>query len=198
MREKKACIEACERALTRKRGESTDREVESAMDRVSCPGPTYRRVELVEATGRQSRSEITSRPSSTDSVRRSLTPTRIVQPVPKPWTATVTTGANLYEQSYGIEPPRVCKKYHQKEICQKERICERNQPFREEHRSYRSEICRREETICEKPPLPSQRVATTRQEEITEIDKEVTDLRPADEIEEEGVGGIKGEHDFVT
>lgn len=202
VREKKACIEACERALTRKRGESTDREVESAMDRVSCPGPTYRRVELVEATGRQSRSEVTSRPSSTDSVRRSLTPTRIVQPVPRPWTATVTTGANLYEQSYGIEPPKVCKKYHQKEICQRERICERNQPFREEHRSYRSEICRREQTICEKPPLPTQHVATTRQEEareeITEIDKEVTDLRTADEIEEEGVGGIKGEHDFVT
>lgn len=204
VREKKACIEACERALTRKRGESTDREVERAMDRVSCPGPTYRRVELVHETsaGRQSRGEITtsSRPSSTDSsVRRSLTPTRIVQPVPKPWTATVTTGANLYEQSYGIEPAKVCKKYHQKEICQRERICERSQPFREEHRSYRSEICRREHTVCEKPPLPVQHVARQEEarEEITEIDKEVTDLRPADEIEEEGAG-IKGEHDFVT
>ena len=50
--------------------------------------------------------------------------------------------------------------------------------------------------------MPSQHVATTRQEEareeITEIDKEVTDLRAEDEREEEDVGGIKGEHDFVT
>nr|XP_033193300.1 uncharacterized protein LOC117158484 isoform X2 [Bombus vancouverensis nearcticus] len=212
VKEKKACIEACERALTRKRDESTDREVERVtkqcyrfeeepMDRVSCPGPAYRKVELVEITGKQSRGEVTSRPGSTDGVRRSLTPTRIVQPIPKPWTATVTTGSNLYEQTYsGVEPPKVCKKFHQKEICQEERICERNQPFREEHRSYRAEICRREQTICEKPPLPTQHVVKQEEakEETTEIDKEVIDLRPADEIEDEGTVGIKGEHDFIT
>ncbi|CAL7942957.1 unnamed protein product [Xylocopa violacea] len=213
VKEKKACIEACERALTRKRSESTDREVERVtrqcyrfgedpMDRVSCPGPTYRKVELVETAGRQSRSEeVTSRPSSTDSVRRSLTPTRIVQPVPKPWTATVTTGSNLYEQSYGgVEPPKVCTKYHEKEICQKEQICERNQPFREEHRTYRAEICRRERTVCEKPPLPSQPPVKQEEtkEEIREIDEEVTDLRPADEIGDEDGKGLRGEHDFIT
>ncbi|XP_017790314.1 PREDICTED: uncharacterized protein LOC108572555 isoform X2 [Habropoda laboriosa] len=211
VKEKRACIEACERALSRKRCESTDREVERVtrqcyrfgedpMDRVSCPGPAYRKVELVQTTGRQSRSEVTSRPSSADSLRRSLTPTRIVQPIPKPWTATVTTGGNLYEQSYaGIEPPKVCKKYHHKEICQRERICERNQPFREEHRSYKSEVCRLEQTICDKPPLPTQHTVKQQEEkeEITEIDKEVTDLRPADEIEDNGVG-IKGEHDYFT
>ncbi|CAK9817331.1 PDZ and LIM domain protein Zasp [Anthophora plagiata] len=214
VKEKKACIEACERALSRKRCESTDREVERVtrhcytfgedpMDRVSCPGPVYRKVELVETTDRQSRSEVTSRPSSTDSIRRSLTPTRIVQPIPKPWTATVTTGSNLYEQSYaGIEPPKVCKKYHHKEICQRERICERNQPFREEHRSYKSEVCRMEQTVCEKPPLPTQHTVKQQEtkEEITEIDKEVTDLRPEDEIEDDGADekGIKGEHDYIT
>ncbi|XP_076247135.1 PDZ and LIM domain protein Zasp isoform X3 [Calliopsis andreniformis] len=210
VKEKKACIEE---ALSRKRCESVDREVERVtryccrydedpMDRVSCPGPMYRKVELVEA-GRQSRSEITSRPSSTDSVRRSLTPTRIVQPIPKPWTATVTTGSNLYEQSYGgTEPPKVCKKFHSKEICQRERICEMNQPFREEHRSYHSTICRREQTICDKPPLPTQPAVRQQEtkEEVTEIDKEVTDLRSAEEIEEEESGnqGFGGEHDFIT
>ncbi|XP_026667216.1 uncharacterized protein LOC108622378 isoform X7 [Ceratina calcarata] len=213
VKEKKACIEACERALSKKRSDSTDREVERAtrqcnrfdenpMDRISCPGPTYRKVELVETTtGRQSRTEMTSRPSSTDSVRRSLTPTRITQPIPKPWTATVSTGSNLYEQSYaGVEPPKVCKKFHSKEICQRERICERNQPFREEHRVYKSEVCRREQTICEKPPLPTQHAVRQEEakEEIREIDQEVTDLRPADEIGDEDTGGIRGEHDFIT
>ncbi|KAK9306908.1 hypothetical protein QLX08_002545 [Tetragonisca angustula] len=214
VKEKKACIEACEKGLTRgqKRGESTDREVEKVtrqcyrfeedpMDRVSCPGPVYRKVELVEATSRQSRTEVPSRASSVESVRRSLTPTRIVQPVPKPWTATVTTGSNLYEQSYaGVEPPKVCKKFHQKEICQRERICERNQPFREEHRTYRSEFCRREQTISQKPPLPTQQVTKQEEtrEETTEIDKQVIDLRPADELEDEDGDGIKGEHDFIT
>ncbi|KAF3427769.1 hypothetical protein E2986_11123 [Frieseomelitta varia] len=214
VKEKKACIEACEKALTRgqKRGESTDREVEKVtrqcyrfeedpMDRVSCPGPVYRKVELVETTSRQSRTEVPSRASSAESVRRSLTPTRIVQPVPKPWTATVTTGSNLYEQSYvGVEPPKVCKKFHQKEICQRERICERNQPFREEHRTYRSEFCRREQTISQKPPLPTQQVTKQDEtrEETTEIDKQVIDLRPADDLEDEDGDGIKGEHDFIT
>ncbi|XP_076685562.1 PDZ and LIM domain protein Zasp isoform X1 [Andrena cerasifolii] len=211
VKEKKACIEE---ALARKRCESTDREVERVtsqcygfdedpMDRVSCPGPVYRKVELVETAGRQSRSEITSRPSSTDSVRRSLTPTRIVQPVPKPWTATVTTGNNLYQQTYGsTEPPKVCKKFHAKEICQRERICEMNQPFKEEHRSYHSTICRREQTICDKPPLPTQHTVKQEEakEEITEIDKETIDLRPADEMadEDDDAKGLRGEHDFVT
>ncbi|KAK1127042.1 hypothetical protein K0M31_004653 [Melipona bicolor] len=212
VKEKKACIEACEKALTRgqRRGESTDREVEKVtrqcyrfegdpMDRVSCPGPVYRKVELVETTSRQSKTEVPSRASSAESVRRSLTPTRIVQPVPKPWTATVTTGSNIYEQSYaGVEPPKVCKKFHQKEICQKERICERSQPFHEEHRTYRSEFCRREQTISQKPPLPTQQVTKQEEtrEETTEIDKQVIDLRSADEDEDSD--GIKGEHDFVT
>ncbi|XP_076662405.1 PDZ and LIM domain protein Zasp isoform X2 [Halictus rubicundus] len=218
VREKKACIEACERALNKKkRAECTDQEVETVtrhwgsfeydpMDRISCPGPVYRKVELVESSStsadRQSRSEITSRPSSTDSVRRSLTPTRIAQPIPKPWTATVSTGGNLYEQSYATEQPKVCKQFHQKEICQRERICERNQPFREEHRSYSSKVCRREQTVCEKPPLPTQPAIRQEEakEEITEIDKEVTDLRAADEIagEEEGDEKGIGEHDFIT
>nr|XP_033325923.1 PDZ and LIM domain protein Zasp-like isoform X1 [Megalopta genalis] len=214
VREKKACIEACERALNKKRTESTDQEVErvtrhwgsfqyNPMERISCPGPVYRKVELVETSSsaeRQSRGEITSRPSSTDSVRRSLTPTRIVQPIPKPWTATVTSGGNLYEQSYGAEPPKVCKQFHQKEICQRERICERNQPFREEHRSYTSKVCRREQTICQKPPLPTPPAIKQEEakEEITEIDQETTDLRPADEIAGEDEGGVGGEHDFVT
>ncbi|KAK2585509.1 hypothetical protein KPH14_010160 [Odynerus spinipes] len=232
VKDKRASIEACERAL-RRRSESTDREYErnsregfnyfdeDVMDRVSCPGPVYRRVELVDSdtrreSRRESRRETSSRASSTDSgVRRSLTPTRIYQPIPKPWTATVSTGGNLFEKSYAAqEQPKVCKKYMQSEICQSEQVCERGmvqQPYREEHRAYRAEICRTEETICPKPPIAPR--PETPREVVRELDKEVMDLRkvkddttidatlnltkyvPSDTEERQG---IEGEHDLIT
>ncbi|XP_046817874.1 uncharacterized protein LOC124423764 isoform X4 [Vespa crabro] len=222
VKDKRASIEACERALSR-RSESTDREYErtsregyyfdqDVMDRVSCPGPVYKRVELVDSSGtrRESRRE-TSRASSSESgVRRSLTPTRIYQPIPRPWTATVSSGGNLYEQSYASEEqPKVCKKYMQSEICQSEKVCQRGmqeQPYREEHRAYRAEICQTEETVCPKPPLPSQPIAIcpeTPREIVREFDKEVMDLRKVKEdttidTAETSKVGIEGEHDLIT
>lgn len=211
IREKRASIEACERALSRRierHSESVDREVErvterecarqdSAMDRLSCPGPMYRRVELVDTSSRTTRSDVTSRPSSADSVRRSLTPTRIVQPIPKPWTATVSSGGtNLYEQSYGQQEqqPKVCKKFMQREVCHRERISTGKEQ-REEHRAYRAEICRREQTVCPRPPLPRQEPAET----VKEVDTETIDLRGDDADEGEICSTeIQGEHDLIT
>ncbi|XP_024880292.1 PDZ and LIM domain protein Zasp isoform X7 [Temnothorax curvispinosus] len=220
IKEKRASIEACERALShrteRHRSESIDREVErvlkensrrheiDAMDRISCPGqPAYRRVELVDTSSRTSRSDVTtSRPSSTDSVRRSLTPTRIVQPIPKPWTATVSSGGtNLYQQSYAVpaqqEQPagQICKKFMQREVCHRERISS-GKEHREEQRAYRAEICRREQTICPKPPLPAPKQEPA--ETVKEIDTEVIDLRGDDTDEVDTSKGIQGEHDLIT
>ncbi|XP_077264043.1 PDZ and LIM domain protein Zasp isoform X1 [Temnothorax americanus] len=220
IKEKRASIEACERALShrteRHRSESIDREVErllkensrrheiDAMDRISCPGqPAYRRVELVDTSSRTSRSDVTtSRPSSTDSVRRSLTPTRIVQPIPKPWTATVSSGGtNLYQQSYAVpaqqEQPagQICKKFMQREVCHRERISS-GKEHREEQRAYRAEICRREQTICPKPPLPAPKQEPA--ETVKEIDTEVADLRGDDTDEVDTSKGIQGEHDLIT
>ncbi|KYN05782.1 PDZ and LIM domain protein Zasp [Cyphomyrmex costatus] len=217
IKEKRA-IEACERALSRRterhRSESIDREVErvltengrrreiDVMDRLSCPGqPVYRRVELVDSSSRTSRSDMTtSRPSSTDSVRRSLTPTRIVQPIPKPWTATVSNGGtNLYQQSYAIsvqqEQPagQIYKKFMQREVC-RERISG-GKEHREEQRAYRTEICRREQ-ICPKPPLPAPKPEPA--ETVKEIDTEVINLRGDETDEGEVSKGIQGEHDLIT
>ncbi|KYN34205.1 PDZ and LIM domain protein Zasp [Trachymyrmex septentrionalis] len=217
VKEKRASIEACERALSRRterhRSESIDREIESVlrennhqhetdvMDRLSCPGqPVYRRIELWD-TNRTSRSDmISSRPSSTDSVRRSLTPTRIVQPIPKPWTATVSSGGtNLYQQSFAIsaqqEQPagQIYKKFTQREVC-RERISG-SKEHREEQRAYRTEICRREQ-ICPKPPLPIPKQEPT--ETVKEIDTEVTNLRDDETDEGEVSKGIQGEHDLIT
>ncbi|KAG5334425.1 ZASP protein, partial [Acromyrmex charruanus] len=217
IKEKRGSIEACERALSRRterhRSESIDREVErvlrenghqhetDVMDRLSCPGqPVYRRIELWD-TNRTSRSDMTtSRPSSTDSVRRSLTPTRIVQPIPKPWTATVSSGGtNLYQQSYAIsaqqEQPagQIYKKFTQREVC-RERISG-GKEHREEQRAYRTEICRREQ-ICPKPPLPTPKQEPA--ETVKEIDTEVTNLRGDETDEGEVSKGIQGEHDLIT
>ncbi|XP_025073582.1 uncharacterized protein LOC105425203 isoform X2 [Pogonomyrmex barbatus] len=217
IKEKRASIEACERALSRRteryRSESIDREVEKvltnsglrheidAMDRVSCPGqPVYRRVELVDTSSRTSRSDMTtSRPSSTDSVRRSLTPTRIVQPIPKPWTATVSGGGtNLYEQSYATQQQQpagqIYKKFMQREVCHRERTGGREH---REERAYRAEICRKEQTICPKPPLPIPKQEQPA-EVVKEIDTEVTNLRSDETDEAEISKGIQGEHDLIT
>ncbi|XP_070528912.1 PDZ and LIM domain protein Zasp isoform X5 [Cardiocondyla obscurior] len=208
VKEKRGSIEACERALNyrteRHRSESTDREIERAMDGVSCPGqPTYRRVELVDTSSRTCRSDVTtSRPNSTDSVRRSLTPTRIVQPIPKPWTATVSNGGtNLYQQSYVSsrqEQPteQICKKLMQREICHREHISG-GKEHREEQRAYRTEICRKEHMIYPKPPLPTSKPEQP-VETVKEIDKEVIDLRGDDTDEVDFSKGIQGEHDLIT
>lgn len=167
------------------------------MDRVSCSEqPTYRRIELMD-TSKTSKSDVTtSRASSTDSARRSLTPTRIIQPIPKPWTATVSSSrSNLYEQSYAKqqEPSaQVCKEFVQREVCHREHVSD-GKDHREEQRSYKAEICQRE-TICPKLLLPKQEPTET----VKEVDIEVTDLRDNKIREMEVLQEIRGKCDFIT
>ncbi|XP_020278195.1 PDZ and LIM domain protein Zasp isoform X5 [Pseudomyrmex gracilis] len=213
IREKRASIKICEQALANRieeQGESIDREVKKAskkynrrevdMDRVSCPEqPAYRRIELMDIS-RSSRSDVTtSRASSTDSARRSLTPTRIIQPIPKPWTATVSSSrTNLYEQSYARQQEQpsaqVCKKFVQREVCHREHISG-VKDHREEQRAYKAEICQKE-TICPKPPLPMSNQEPT--DVVKEVDIEVTDLRDNKMEEMEVSQEIRGKCDFIT
>ncbi|XP_058804966.1 PDZ and LIM domain protein Zasp-like [Phymastichus coffea] len=145
--ERRATVESViSREHTRRCNIAEQQYQSSAMDQYSCPGPQYRRVELVDA--RQSRETSrrcdrpVSRTSSTDSVRRSLTPTRITQPVPRPWTATVTSGTNLYETSYEQKSENICRNFCDKEVCQREKVCQRE-------RSSERSVCQREPS-CEK------------------------------------------------
>ncbi|XP_033222499.1 PDZ and LIM domain protein Zasp isoform X2 [Belonocnema kinseyi] len=203
--------------------ESRDRcQIESNMDQVNCPGPVYRRVELFSAARkdtRQTRSD--SRASSTDSIRRSLTPTRITQPIPRPWTATVTTGTNLYQQAYPVsapEPPKTCSRtVCRRQICRRECVCEglgRTQTTYQEERNYQEQICdpaERAETTpkpdvevytCVRLPHSHSRTIETRtniRESEVDTDTEVRDLSklvPPDVAV--CPKGIDGEHDLYT
>lgn len=209
IKEKRASIEACERALNyRTERHRNDRKIErtliehghrheiDTMDRVSCPGqPIYQRVELVDINNRTARADVTtSRPSSTDSVRRSLTPTRIVQPIPKPWTATVSGGGtNLYEQSYAIQREQPAGQVCSKKFVQRE-ICREHISGGKEQRAYKTEICR--QTICSKPPLPIPKQEPA--EMVKEVDTEIIDLRGDETDDAEISKGIQGAHDLIT
>lgn len=121
----------------------------------SCPGPVFKTVELVNSReSRQTRCErTTSRASSCDSMRRSLTPTRIAQPTPRPWTATVTAGTNLYQSVQAPQPSNVCDSYCAKEVCQREKVCQREpscerQPSPAPERRHREEHYHSEEDTC--------------------------------------------------
>ncbi|XP_051156743.1 PDZ and LIM domain protein Zasp isoform X2 [Leptopilina boulardi] len=193
-------------------------QFESTMDQVSCPGPVYRRVELFREARKDSRqTRCDSRSSSTDSVRRSLTPTRITQPIPRPWLATVTTGTNLYQQAYPVNPPEppkptcsrtVCRR----QICRRECVCEgesETQTTYEERRDYQEQICQPEERVetpkpdvevhaCVRLPHSHSRSMETRTKEI-DSDTEVRDLS---KLVPPDVAicpkGIDGEHDLYT
>ncbi|CAB0033569.1 unnamed protein product [Trichogramma brassicae] len=128
---------------------------ESKMEQHSCPGPQYRRVSLVNKAPPQASCclERSSRAGSSESVRRSLTPTRITQPTPRPWTATVTSGTNLYESSFSQETQSVCQS--DGNVCQKvttrESSCERPAPaghkHQERHVHREEDTCKQEDGV---------------------------------------------------
>ncbi|XP_011503028.1 PREDICTED: uncharacterized protein LOC105366320 [Ceratosolen solmsi marchali] len=123
------------------------------MEQYSCVGPVFRRVELGNSKeSRQSRCDrSSSRASSTDSIRRSLTPTRITQPIPRPWTATVTSGTNLFQSSYKSQQEHICGNYCGKEVCQREKVCQREQSLEREI----SQTIYKRESPCERhQPTP--------------------------------------------
>ena len=196
---------------------------EPNMDQASCPGPAYRRVELVRSRKDTRQTRTDSRASSTDSVRRSLTPTRITQPIPRPWTATVTTGTNLYQQAYPVslpepEPPKVCRTVCRRQICRRECVCEgsggRQTTYQEERQDYQERTCEPEERVettpkpdvevytCVRLPHSHSRTIETRtktRENQADTDTEVRDLS---KLVPPDVAicpkGIDGEHDLYT
>lgn len=188
------------------------------MDQINCPGPVYRRVELFREARRDSRQACCdSRASSTDSVRRSLTPTRITQPIPRPWTATVTTGANLYQQAYPVNPietpkPVCSRTVCRRQICRRECVCEGESGTEttfEERRDYEEKICQPTERVetpkpdievhaCVRLPLSHLRSVETRTKKIdsdTAI-RDLSNLIPPDVAV--CPKGIDGEHDLYT
>lgn len=140
-------------SLERSRVQSYRREEASSRNSMdSCSGPTYRRVEVVQTRGRScQRQTCGSRASSTDSVHRSLTPTRITQPMPRPW---ISDGSNANEQRYHpieppLPPPRQPRKICKRQVCKHECTCESGTS---------STICIRQvceqECVCQPPPPP--------------------------------------------
>lgn len=193
-------------------------QFETKMDQVSCPGPVYRRVELFKEARKDSRqTRCDSREGSTDGVRRSLTPTRITQPIPRPWTATVTTGANLYQQAYPVNPPEppkpVCSRtVCRRQICRRECVCDGEsgtQTTYEERRDYQEQICQPEQRVetpkpdvevhaCVRLPNSHSRTMESKTKEISS-DSEIRDLSklvPPDVAV--CPKGIDGEHDLYT
>ncbi|XP_024939160.1 PDZ and LIM domain protein Zasp isoform X3 [Cephus cinctus] len=212
--------------VERKETHVESREVVERMEKVSCPGPVYRRVELVgihKDSRRESRSrdmvprassrECSSRPESRESLRRSLTPTKITQPVPQPWTATVTTGTNLYQNTYPIEQ-KVCQKYSERQVCKHEKISQRTY---QQPQSYQQEDTYREERyqektseapqICQQPKVYHQtQVCEYLQEAEPPSERSVVqskaEERDLSELVPPNVAvcpkGVEGEHDYYT
>ncbi|XP_034950699.1 uncharacterized protein Zasp52 [Chelonus insularis] len=175
-----------------------------AMDQ-SCNAPFYRKTETLE-TQRQYRRSSVSRPDSAEGVRRSLTPTRINQPIPKPW-----TGSSSIDGTYGHvqapvppEPP-VCRK-----VCTCQIICERTSgpagPEHEQEHTYHEVKC---ELCNPPPPTPpppqvceeSYEMQQVEAEEIVEqeTDNEVIDLS---KVVPEDVAvcpkGVENQHNMYT
>lgn len=128
------------------------------MEYATCSGPVYRRVQVCGVTDqRESRSREAassrpiSRPVSRESLRRSLTPTRIYQPTPQPWTATVTTGTNLYEPCPTAQPLICHEICEQEQICQSQ-LCHGSQLCHESHQTCeRRQIAHHHHQICQQP-----------------------------------------------
>ena len=158
---------------------------EISMDRASCSQPFYRKVETSECR-RECRAPpvYTPRPCSADGVRRSLTPTRISQPIPRPWMATVTSGTSVYghvEPPPQPEPETICR-----QVCRCQIICERTSgpqgPEHEQQHTYREvscEVCRPPpQPVCPyaKPACPYAKPEEPEPQEVRETDSEVVDL----------------------
>lgn len=177
--------------LYSKSGESMDN---------SCNKPFYRK-ECIE-TRRECRSSSLTRPESAEGMRRSLTPTRINQPMPRPWTATVTSESNAYSHVEAPVPPEppVCRK-----VCTCEIVCEKTSgpggPEHEQEHHYREIICQ----VCtpEPPPVDEyeepQEPEPEEEEEEEEINNDIIDLStvvPADIAV--CPRGIENQHNMYT
>ncbi|XP_053593415.1 PDZ and LIM domain protein Zasp [Microplitis demolitor] len=116
-----------------------------------CSAPFYRKTTTTECSEvrQQSRSSSLTRPGSAEGVRRSLTPTRISQPVPRPWTGSSETGSYGHVQAPVPPPPEstICRK-----VCTCEIVCERisgpGGPEHEQEHVYREVKCE----VCNPPP----------------------------------------------
>ncbi|XP_012272676.1 uncharacterized protein LOC105695576 isoform X2 [Orussus abietinus] len=156
---------------------------EASMESVDRPGQTYRRVETVKEFRREQSRSPSSRPSSRESFRRSLTPTRIAQPMPRPWTATVTTGVSVYEP-----PPRCAT------VCRHSQVCQREGFSGTEQRETRWEEHRTERVQRLPEPVPCTYVDDEPRSRIIPVQVESRpEVEPPDANED-----VQGEHKFYT
>ncbi|XP_063975116.1 PDZ and LIM domain protein Zasp isoform X2 [Diachasmimorpha longicaudata] len=154
VREKRVNLQqSCCRSQSVSRNEDCEYERELAcwgedsMDKANCNAPFYRKTETCVETRRECRASSLPRPESAESTRRSLTPTRINQPTPKPWTATVGGGAYSHVEAPQVPDPPVCT------ICTCRIVCEKTSgpsgPEHEQEHHYHKIVC----DLC-KPPTP--------------------------------------------
>lgn len=176
-----------ERRTPRRNSESYDNY--SDMDNVSCTGPVYRRVEVCGSQRRESRQ---SRCSSVESTRRSLTPTKITQPVPRPWTATVTTNSSVYQQ-----PEKHYQKYREQQMHEEISECDGSK-HREEKRCYHAKYTEESDPEPEPEPEPEPCTCTCYEEEPETEDSrpDLSTLVPPDVAI--CPKGVDGEHDLYT
>uniref|UniRef100_A0A0C9RDT0 Zasp52_2 protein n=1 Tax=Fopius arisanus TaxID=64838 RepID=A0A0C9RDT0_9HYME len=206
VREKRVCLQESSRSQSRNEDIEYERESvcwgEDNMDKANCNAPFYRKTETCMETRRECRATSLPRPESTQESRRSLTPTRINQPTPKPWTSSVTTGAYSHVEAPQVPDPPICK------ICTCRIVCERTTgpsgPEHEQEHHYHEVIC----DLC-KPPPPEpepqpepQPICLYEQEpeeEIVDTDNETMDLS---KLVPEDVAicpkGVESQHNMYT
>ncbi|XP_028982396.1 PDZ and LIM domain protein Zasp [Diachasma alloeum] len=208
VREKRVCLqEACCRSQSVSRNEDCEYERELAcwgednMDKANSNAPFYRKTESCMETRRECRASSLPRPESAEGSRRSLTPTRINQPTPKPWTATVSSGAYSHVEAPQVPDPPVCK------VCTCRIVCEKTSgPSGAEHEQehhYHKVVC----DLC-KPPTPEpepqpiclyEQEAEEVQEVVEETENETIDLS---KLVPEDVAicpkGVESQHNMYT
>ncbi|KAK0099145.1 hypothetical protein PV326_004304 [Microctonus aethiopoides] len=173
-------------------------EQEQTMEHSNCNVPFYRKTIECSETRRECSASNLSRPSSADGVRRSLTPTRITQPMPRPWTGTVTTNENNYGHVQAPTPPEppVCRK-----VCTCRIVCERTSgpagPEHEQEHTYHQVRCE----LCNPPATINEQEQQKESQEIVcdQCDNEVVDLS---KLVPEDVAvcpkGVENQHNLYT
>ncbi|CAD6208336.1 GSCOCG00003342001-RA-CDS, partial [Cotesia congregata] len=136
-----------------------------------CSAPFYRKTTTTECSEvRQSRSSSLNRPGSAEGVRRSLTPTRISQPVPQPWTGSTELSSYRHVQAPVPPEPPICRK-----VCTCEIICERitgpGGPEHQQDHVYREVKCE----LCNPPPCM----------QVTDYDQEQEIEEPCEILEQQ-------------
>ncbi|KAH0567527.1 hypothetical protein KQX54_010583 [Cotesia glomerata] len=136
-----------------------------------CSAPFYRKTTTTECSEvRQSRSSSLNRPGSAEGVRRSLTPTRISQPVPQPWSGSTESSSYRHVQAPVPPEPPICRK-----VCTCEIICERitgpGGPEHQQDHVYREVKCE----LCNPPPCM----------QVTDYDQEQEIEEPCEILEQQ-------------